>query len=220
VTGPSDRFPGLRVVDHPLVRDKLARLRDRRTPMPEFRRALREATLLMGYEVTAALPLRPEAIETPVGTAEAQVLPEGAVAIVAILRAGLGMAEALAELLPGAPIGHFGVYRDPGTKQPVEYYANLPAPSPGRLLILADPMLATGGSALAAVDALNRHGVPDASIRLLCLLAAPEGMAAFAAAHPAVPVFTAALDERLDGHAYIVPGLGDAGDRLFGTEQA
>jgi uracil phosphoribosyltransferase len=214
---PGRYFPSLRIVGHPLVQDRLTLLRDRHTSMRAFRRALHEATLLMGYEAARDLTLTSRPIETPLRAMRSPVLEEDSVAIVAILRAGLAMAEAMAELLPSAPIGHVGVYRDPATKRPVDYYLKLPSAS-GRHFIVVDPMLATGGSALSAVGALNRHGVPDERIRFLCLLAAPEGLAAFAAVHPGVPVLAASLDEGLDAHAYIVPGLGDAGDRLFGTD--
>ncbi|HEY0523803.1 MAG TPA: uracil phosphoribosyltransferase [Stellaceae bacterium] len=211
------RFPSLRLLDHPLIQHKLSHMRDKATPTVAFRQLLKEIALLMGYEITRELPLTQEAIETPLARMEAPVIAGKKVAIVAILRAGLGMAEGLHELVPSARAGHIGLYRDPATKRPVEYLVKLPEPE-GRIFIVVDPMLATGNSAVHAVDVLNRHGVDDGAIRLMALVAAPEGMATFAAAHPRVPVFAAALDERLDDHAYIVPGLGDAGDRLFGTK--
>jgi uracil phosphoribosyltransferase len=216
MTADASRFPNLHVLDHPLIQHKLTLMRDKRTPTIQFRQLLREVALLMGYEVSRDLPMMREAIETPVGPTEAPLIAGKKVAVVAVLRAGLGMVDGLQELIPAARIGHIGLYRDEKTKRPVEYFVKLPEPE-GRLFIVVDPMLATGHSAVAAVDVLNRRGVADSSIRFLALVAAPEGMAVFTAAHPTVPVFAAALDERLNANAYIVPGLGDAGDRLFGT---
>lgn len=172
--------------------------------------------MLMGYEVTRDLPLTTRHIETPMGGMEAPVIAGEEVAIVPILRAGLGMADGLLELLPTALVGHIGVYRDPETHRPHEYYAKLPKPS-GEIYILVDPMLATGNSAIHAVDVMNRDGVPDGHIRFMVLVAAPEGIANFHAHHPDVPIYVAAIDERLNDKAYILPGLGDAGDRIFGT---
>ena len=217
MTTQSDRFPSLHVLDHPLIQHKLSLMRDRRTPTIQFRQLLKEIALLMGYEITRSLPLTSEEIETPVAPMVAPVIAGKKVAIVSILRAGLVMAEGLQELIPSARVGHIGLYRDPVTKRPVEYFVKLPEPE-GRLFILVDPMLATGYSAAYAVDVLNRKGVDDSQIRSMALVVAPEGMAVFAAAHPHIPVIAAALDERLNDHAYIVPGLGDAGDRLFGTK--
>ncbi len=211
------RFPQLRLLDHPLIQHKLTLMRDKRTPTILFRQLLREVALLMGYEVTRALPITSERIETPLAAMDAPVIAGRKVAVVSILRAGLGMAEGLMELIPPARVGHIGLYRDPASKRPVEYFVKLPEPE-GRLFILVDPMLATGYSAVAAVDILNRRGIGDANIRFLALVTVPEGMQVFEAAHPSIPVFAAALDDHLDGHAYIVPGLGDAGDRLFGTK--
>jgi uracil phosphoribosyltransferase len=205
------------VLDHPLIQHKLSLMRDRRTPTIQFRQLLKEIALLMGYEITRSLPLTSEPIETPVAPMDAPVIAGKKVAIVCILRAGLVMAEGLQELIPSARVGHVGLYRDPVTKRPVEYFVKLPEPE-GRLFILVDPMLATGHSAVHAVDVLNRKGVDDSQIRSMALVVAPEGMTVFAEAHPRIPVFAAALDERLNDHAYIVPGLGDAGDRLFGTK--
>jgi uracil phosphoribosyltransferase len=216
MTADASQFPNLHVLDHPLIQHKLTLMRDKRTPTIQFRQLLREVALLMGYEVTRDLPVMREAIETPVGPTRAPLIAGKKVAVVAVLRAGLGMVDGLQELIPAARIGHIGLYRDEKTKRPVEYFVKLPEPE-GRLFIVVDPMLATGHSAVAAVDVLNRRGVADSSIRFLALVAAPEGMAVFTAAHPTVPVFAAALDERLNANAYIVPGLGDAGDRLFGT---
>jgi uracil phosphoribosyltransferase len=216
MTADASQFPNLHVLDHPLIQHKLTLMRDKRTPTIQFRQLLREVALLMGYEVTRDLPVMREAIETPVGPTRAPLIAGKKVAVVAVLRAGLGMVDGLQELIPAARIGHIGLYRDEKTKRPVEYFVKLPEPE-GRLFIVVDPMLATGHSAVAAVDVLNRRGVADSSIRFLALVAAPEGMAVFTAAHPTVPVFAAALDDHLNANAYIVPGLGDAGDRLFGT---
>ena len=214
---PAQRdFPNLFVLDHPLIQHKLSLMRDKRTPTIQFRHLLREIALLMGYEISRELPLTTERIETPLALMDAPVIAGKKVAVVAILRAGLGMVDGLLDLIPSARVGHIGLYRDPETRRPVEYFVKLPDPE-GRLFILVDPMLATGHSASAAVDILNRRGIPDSRIRLMALVAAPEGVRTFRAAHPDLPIYSAALDERLNDHAYIVPGLGDAGDRLFGT---
>lgn len=205
------------VLDHPLIQHKLSLMRDRRTPTILFRQLLREIALLMGYEITRDLPLGTERIETPLVEMDAPVISGRKVALVAVLRAGLGMVEGLSELIPGARIGHIGLFRDPATHEPVEYFIKLPDPEE-RLFILCDPMLATGGSAVAALNKLNERGVPDERIRMAVLVAAPEGVARVNRAHPTVPIYTAALDERLNDHAYILPGLGDAGDRLYGTK--
>jgi uracil phosphoribosyltransferase len=210
-------FPSLRLIDHPLIQHKLSKMRCRTTSTMQFRQLLKEIALLMGYEITRDLPLTHEPIETPLAAMQAPVIAGKKVAIVSILRAGLVMADGLHELMPSARTGHIGLYRDHDTRMPVEYLVKLPGPE-GRLFIVVDPMLATGNSAAHAVDVLNRHGVEDARIRLVALVIAPEGMRAFALRHPDVAVFGAALDERLDENAYIVPGLGDAGDRLFGTK--
>jgi uracil phosphoribosyltransferase len=217
MTGVAKQFPTLQVMDHPLIRHKLSLMRDKRTPTIQFRHLLREIALLMGYEITRNLPVTTERIETPLAVMDAPVIAGKKVAIVSILRAGLGMADGLLDLIPSARMGHVGLYRDPQTKRPVEYFVKLPEPE-GRLFILCDPMLATGYSAVAAVDILNRRGVSDANIRLMALVAAPEGVRVFTQAHPTISVFAAALDDHLNDHAYIVPGLGDAGDRLFGTK--
>lgn len=209
-------FPNLFLFDHPLIQHKLSLMRDKRTPTIQFRHLLREIALLMGYEISRELPLTTERIETPLAVLEAPVIAGKKVAVVAILRAGLVMVDGLLDLIPAARVGHIGLYRDPETHRPVEYFVKLPDPE-GRLFILVDPMLATGNSATAAVDILNRRGIPDSRIRLMALVAAPEGVRTFRAAHPELPIYSAALDERLNEHAYIVPGLGDAGDRLFGT---
>lgn len=209
-------FPNLLVIEHPLIQHKLSLMRDKRTPTIQFRQLLREIALLMGYEISRELPLTTERIETPLAVMDAPLIAGKKVAVVAILRAGLGMVEGLLDLIPSARVGHIGLYRDPETRRPVEYFVKLPDPE-GRLFILVDPMLATGNSAAAAVDILNRRGIPDSRIRLMALVAAPEGVRTFRATHAEVPIYAAALDEYLNDHAYIVPGLGDAGDRLFGT---
>ncbi|MEJ2631799.1 MAG: uracil phosphoribosyltransferase [Acidihalobacter sp.] len=207
----------MHVLDHPLIQHKLTLARQEGISTNQFRRLLREIALLMGYEVTRDLPLEHKTIQTPITEMEAPQIQGKKVVIVSILRAGLGMASGLQELMPSAREGHIGLYRDHETKRPVEYMVKLPEPQ-GRLFILVDPMLATGHSAAYAVDVLNRHGVPDSNIRFLALVAAPEGIKVFQEAHPEVPVYTAALDDHLNDDAYIVPGLGDAGDRLFGTK--
>jgi uracil phosphoribosyltransferase len=215
---PGDtRFPSLHVLDHPLILHKLTLMRDKTTQTMGFRALLREIALLMGYEITRELRLTTQVIETPLARVDAPVIAGKKVAIVAVLRAGIVMAEGLHELMPTARTGHIGLYRDHQTKRPVQYLVKLPAPE-GRIFIVVDPMLATGHSATHAVNLLNQHGVDDASIRFMALVVAPEGMEVFAAAHPRVPVFAAALDHHLDANAYIVPGLGDAGDRLYGTK--
>lgn len=213
----SDAFPNLHVLDHPLIQHKLTLVRQTGISTNQFRRLLKEIALLMGYEVTRDLPIEYQSIETPLARMDAPVIQGKKVAIVSILRAGLGMATGLQELMPSAREGHIGLYRDHDTKRPVEYLVKLPE-AEGRLFILVDPMLATGHSAAYAADVLNRHGVPDANIRFMALVAAPEGVEVFQQAHPDVPVYTASLDSHLDENAYIVPGLGDAGDRLFGTK--
>lgn len=210
-------FPNLFVFDHPLIQHKLSCMRDKTRSTMGFRQLLREIALLMGYEITRDLPLTTQTIETPLCPMDAPVIEGKKLAVVPILRAGLVMAEGLMELVPAAREGHIGLYRDHETKRPVEYLVKLPD-AEGRLFILVDPMLATGHSAVHAVDVLNRHGVPDSQIRFMALVSAPEGVRTFHAAHPDVPVYTAALDSHLNENAYIVPGLGDAGDRLFGTK--
>lgn len=213
----SDAFPNLHVLDHPLIQHKLTLVRQIGISTNQFRRLLKEIALLMGYELTRDLPIEFQTIETPLAQMQAPVIQGKKVAIVSILRAGLGMATGLQELMPSAREGHIGLYRDHDTRRPVEYLVKLPE-AEGRLFILVDPMMATGHSAAYAVDVLNKHGVPDANIRFMALVAAPEGVEVFQQAHPDVPIYTAALDSHLDENAYIVPGLGDAGDRLFGTK--
>ncbi|WP_029007914.1 uracil phosphoribosyltransferase [Azospirillum halopraeferens] len=210
-------FPNLFILDHPLIQHKLTLMRDKQRSTSGFRNLLREISLLMGYEITRDLPLTTERIETPLEPMDAPMLMGKKLAIVPVLRAGLGMAQGLHELVPSAREGHIGLYRDPETHRPVEYLVKLPEPE-GRLFIVVDPMLATGNSAVHACDVLNRHGVDDDNIRFLALVAVPEGMRVFTAAHPRIKVFTASLDSHLDDHDYIVPGLGDAGDRMFGTK--
>jgi len=217
MSGILDRHPNVHILDHPLIQHKLTHMRDKRRSTSGFRTLLREISLLMGYEITRDLPLTTERIETPLTEMDAPVLSGKKLAIVPVLRAGLGMAQGLHELVPSAREGHIGLYRDHDTHQPVEYLIKLPE-AEGRLFIVVDPMLATGNSAVYACDVLNRHGVTDENIRFMALVAAPEGVETFCRAHPKVEVFAAALDSHLNENAYIVPGLGDAGDRMFGTK--
>ncbi len=209
-------MPGVTVLDHPLLRHKLALLRDKTTTTAMFRQVAREISLLMAYEVTRDLPLEPLQIETPLETMQAEHLAGKKLCLVSILRAGNGILEGMLDLVPSARVGHIGLYRDPATLQPVEYYLKLPNDIAERLVILVDPMLATGHSATAALSRLRQAGV--AQLRFVCLLAAPEGLAVLAHEHPDVPVYTAAVDRQLDEHGYIRPGLGDAGDRLYVTK--
>jgi uracil phosphoribosyltransferase len=204
------------VIDHPLVAHKLSLMRDKTTPSAQFRTLLREVSLLLGYEVLRDLPTELRDIETPVGPTQAPFLKGKKLVLVPILRAGSGLLDGLLDLVPSARVGHVGLYRDPATLVAVEYYCKLPDDIGERLTVVVDPMLATGNSAVAAVNRLKERGARD--IRLMCLLAAPEGIAALARAHPEVRVFTAAVDARLNDHGYIVPGLGDAGDRMYGTK--
>jgi uracil phosphoribosyltransferase len=208
--------PRLMVLDHPLIQHKLTLLRDKRTGSAVFRQLAREISLLMAYEVTRPLKLETVRIETPLEAMDAPRLAGKKLCIVSILRAGSGILEGMLDLIPSARVGHLGLYRDKVTLQAVEYYCKLPEDVAQRLAIVVDPMLATGNSAIAAISRLKQAGVTE--LRFACLLAVPEGLRAMAAAHPDVPVFTAAVDRGLDGHGYIRPGLGDAGDRLFGTK--
>ncbi len=210
-------FPNLHVLKHPLIQHKLTLMRDETTSTRTFRELLKEIALLMGYEVTRDLPLTFEEIQTPLCKMTAPVIAGKKLAVVPILRAGIGMADGLLQLVPSARVGHIGLYRDPETLKPVEYLVKLP-PVDDRLFILVDPMLATGNSAAAAVDTLIKHGVPESKIVFLALVAAPEGVRVFTQKYPDVPVYVASLDEKLNDHGYILPGLGDAGDRLFGTK--
>ncbi len=206
----------VRVIDHPLVQHKLTLMRRSDTPTATFRALLREVALLLGYEVTRDLVLAEERIETPLEPMTAPVLAGKKLVLVSILRAGNGLLEGMLDLIPSARVGHIGLYRDPETLMAVEYYFKVPEGLDDREVIAIDPMLATAHSAIAAVHRLKEAGAR--SIKLVCLVAAPEGLGAFEHEHPDVPVYTAAIDERLDDHGYIRPGLGDAGDRLYGTK--
>lgn len=203
------------VIDHPLLHHKLAILREASTPFPTFRRVLREMTWLLAYEATKHLNLEKHSIETPLEEMTAHRLPSPSPCLISILRAGNGLVDGLMDVMPEAAVGHLGLVRNPQTLQPEEYYCKLPAEIEKRQVILADPMLATGGSTIAAITRLREKGVTD--LVFLCLLAAPEGVAALQAAHPDVPIFTGALDRELNEKGYILPGLGDAGDRIYGT---
>ena len=204
------------VLDHPLIQHKLAILRSKDTSVKEFRELVGEIAGLMCYEATRNLPLKEVRVETPITTATCRMLAGKKMAIVPILRAGLGMVDSMVSLIPSAKIGHIGLYRDPQTHKPVEYYCKLPDDIGNRQVFVVDPMLATGGSAIAAIDFLKQHGCKN--IIMMNIIGAPEGVEAVTKAHPDVDVYLAALDERLNENAYIVPGLGDAGDRIFGTK--
>ncbi len=204
------------VVNHPLVQHKLTLMRRRDTTTAVFRQVLREIALLLGYEVTRDLPLTRDSIETPLTEMLAPVLAGKKLCFVSILRAGNGLLDGMLDLVPSARVGHIGLYRDPQTLNAIEYYYKVPEDLRERLVVVIDPMLATGNSAVAAVERLKESGATN--IKLVCLLAAPEGIERLRTAHPEVPIFTAAIDERLNDHGYIVPGLGDAGDRLYGTK--
>lgn len=204
------------IVDHPLVQHKLALMRRKDTCTADFRQLLREISLLLGYEVTRDLPLTTVEVETPITTMTAPRLKGKKMALISILRAGNGLLEGMLDLIPSARVGHVGLYRDPETLVAVEYYFKVPRGLGDRLVIVVDPMLATGNSAAAAVKRVKEAGA--ANIKFVCLLAAPEGIAAFGKAHPDVHIYTAAIDDHLNEHGYIVPGLGDAGDRLYGTK--
>lgn len=206
----------LHIIDHPMIQHKLTIMRDRTTGSKDFRELLREISLLMGYEVTRDLPLEDVEIETPLCRMTAHKVSGRKLAIVPILRAGLGMVEGLRTLVPVAKVGHIGLYRDENTHTPVVYYCKLPEDIDRRLVIITDPMLATGGSACDAIDMLKQKGCTN--IRLMCLVAAPDGVRKVMKSHPDVDIYVAAVDERLNSDAYIVPGLGDAGDRIFGTK--
>ena len=208
--------PHLTIVDHPLVQHKLTLMRDKTTPTAVFRQLLREISMLLAYEVTRELPMTTESIETPLTEMKAPMLAGRKLALVSILRAGNGLLDGMLDLIPSARVGFVGLYRDEETLQPVQYYCKLPELLDERLTIAVDPMLATGNSSAAAIDLLKGAGASN--IRFLCLLAAPEGVERMKQAHPDVPIVTAALDERLNEKGYIVPGLGDAGDRMFGTK--
>lgn len=207
---------GLTVIRHPLIEHKLTLIRDRRTPTAEFRRLVHEISMLMAYELLRDLELEEVEIETPLTATRARKLAGKKLCFVSILRAGEGLLQGLLDLVPSARVGHIGLYRDEETLKPVRYYAKLPPDIAERVVVIADPMLATGGTAVEAIRQIKLAGARD--IRFLCLVAAPEGVAALRSAHADVAVFAGALDERLNGDGFILPGLGDAGDRLFGTE--
>ena len=204
------------VLDHPLIQHKLAILRSKDTPVKEFRELVGEIAGLMCYEATRNLPTKEVSVETPITTATCRMLAGKKMAIVPILRAGLGMVDSMVNLIPSAKIGHIGLYRDPETHKPVEYYCKLPDDIGNRQVFVVDPMLATGGSAIAAIDFLKQHGCRQ--IIMMNIIGGPEGVKAVTAAHPDVDIYLAAMDEKLNANAYIVPGLGDAGDRIFGTK--
>ena len=204
------------VINHPLVQHKLTLMRKKDASTNSFRRLLDELSTLMAYEVTRDMPLQDVTIETPLETMTAKMIDGKKLVLVSILRAGNGFLDGMLKVVPGARVGHIGLYRDPATLQPVEYYFKMPSEMAERDVIVVDPMLATGTSAAAAVERIKR--LKPRSIKFICLLAAPEGVATLQKAHPDVPIFTAAIDRELDSHCYILPGLGDAGDRIFGTK--
>jgi len=204
------------VFDHPLIQHKLTYIRDKNTGTKEFRELVDEVATLMAFEITRDLPIEEIEIETPVTKTKTKVLSGKKIAIVPILRAGLGMVDGVLKLIPAAKVAHIGLYRDPETLKPVEYYAKFPADLEERDFIIVDPMLATGGSAIEAINSLKKRGAKN--IKFMCLIAAPEGVEAIQQQHPDIDIYIASLDEKLNDHGYIVPGLGDAGDRLFGTK--
>jgi uracil phosphoribosyltransferase len=204
------------VISHPLVQHKLTLMRQQETDTQDFRRLLKEISLLLAYEVTHDLPLKYEVIQTPMASMKAPMLVDKKMVIVSIMRAGQGLLDGMMELIPTAKVGHIGLYREPGTLMTVEYYFKLPIDVEQRDMIVVDPMIATGNTAIAAVDRLKESN--PSSLKFVCLLAAPEGIKHFHEQHPDVPLYTAAIDDRLNDHGYILPGLGDAGDRLFGTQ--
>ena len=203
-------------MDHPLIKHKLSLMRDKTTGVKEFREAASEIAMLMCYEATRDLPLKEITIETPVSEARVQVISGNKIALVPILRAGLGMVEGILEMIPAAKVGHIGLYRNPETLQPIEYYCKLPSDINERDVLLLDPMLATGGSAEAAIDFVKKQG--GKNIKFMCIIAAPEGLKRLHEAHPDVQIYCGSLDRELNENAYICPGLGDAGDRIFGTK--
>jgi uracil phosphoribosyltransferase len=211
----TQRFPNLTVIDHPLIQHKLTQMRDQETASDTFRRLVGEVSHMLAYEVTHDLPTEKVMVRTPLAEVAAPMVSGKKPCIVSILRAGNGMLEGMLKLLPTASVGHIGLYRDPATLEPVEYYFKIPEDISERMVIVVDPMLATGNSAAAAIGRLKQHGVE--TVKLVCLVAAPEGVACMLDHHPDVMITVAALDDFLDDHGYIVPGLGDAGDRIFGT---
>ena len=206
----------LHVINHPMIQHKLTIMRNKETGSKDFRQLLEEISMLMGYEVTRNLPMEEIEIETPIQKCKSKIIAGKKLGIVPILRAGLGMVNGMLALVPTAKVGHIGLYRDPETHKPVEYYCKLPSDVAGRSLIVVDPMLATGGSSVAAIDFIKQRGCK--SITLMCLVGSPEGVEAVQKAHPDVDIYIAAIDEKLNENKYIVPGLGDAGDRLYGTK--
>lgn len=204
------------ILDHPLIQHKLTYLRDKRTGTKEFRELVDEVSTLMAYEITRGMPLQQVTVETPLAPAQCQIISGKKIGVVPILRAGLGMVDGILKLIPTAKVGHIGLYRDPDTHKPIEYYSKLPSDIQERELIVIDPMLATGGSATAALRILKEKGARN--IKLMSIVAAPEGIARVQKDHADVDIYVAAVDEKLDDNCYIVPGLGDAGDRLFGTK--
>ena len=206
----------LTVCDHPLIQHKLTHIRDKNTNTKDFRELVDEVATMMAYEITRDLPLEPVPVSTPVTEAIGKVISGRKLGLVPVLRAGLGMVDGILKLIPAAKVGHIGLFRDPETLKPIEYYVNLPTDATERMLIVVDPMLATGGSARAAIQTLKDRGCTQ--IKLMCLIAAPEGVKMVQEAHPDVDIYIASLDEKLNDHGYIVPGLGDAGDRMFGTK--
>lgn len=211
-----DKMGKLHILDHPLIQHKLTIIRNKKTGTKQFRELVNEISMLMGFEITRNLPVKEIEVETPVCPAKAHVLTGKKIGLIPILRAGLGMVDGMLQLLPAAKVGHIGLYRDPETLQPVEYYIKLPTDISERKLIVLDPMLATGGSANDAIESLKKRGAK--SIKLMCIVAAPEGVELIQKNHPDVDIYLSALDDGLNEKSYIVPGLGDAGDRLFGTK--
>ena len=211
-----EKMENVYIMDHPLIQHKISILRNKETGTNEFRKLIEEIAVLMGFEALRDLPLEDVEVETPIETCRTPMISGKKLAVVPVLRAGLGMVDGMLSLIPAAKVGHIGLYRDPETLKPVEYYCKLPADCAEREVFVVDPMLATGGSSIAAIQLLKDKGCK--SIRLLCIIAAPEGVKAMQEAHPDVDIYIGALDQKLNDHGYIVPGLGDAGDRIFGTK--